>query len=250
MLVHYDSCCVVDEGGLKRNLDSSLARGLPHCTKQDERKDELAIVAGGPSLRKYVDDIRSWPSEVWAINGAYDWLLSKGIVANGFLGVDPLPGLVEYVRNIRPETTCYLSGLLDPVVFDALTDRTVNLFFPEQDAVVWPAGLWLVSGGTTAVTRAPCLARLLGYRRMTIFGADSSFERGDDRYCYKYGTYKEDSKAPVNKEVYTLSGEGPFLSEICLMKQVAQIGVIVDRWPGITIKCDGLLDAYLRQPTL
>lgn len=250
MLTLFDSCCVVDEEGLNRNLAASLDRGLPHCTKQSERKDELAIIAGGPSLRRFLPEILRWPGEIWAINGSYDWLISQGRVPDGFIGVDPLPGLAEYVKGARPETTFYISGLADPAVFDALEGFNVKLFFPEQDAVTWPPGLWLITGGTTAVTRAPCLARLMGFRKMTIFGADSSFESDSDRYCYQYGTYREDSKAPVNMGIYVHGGEGPFMSEICLLKQVAQMGVIVDKFPGITVKCGGLMDAYLRSQTL
>src|SRR5262249_14241121 len=155
-----------------------------------------------------------------------------------------LPGLVEYVQNPRRETTFYLSGLLDPAVFNALRGYKVELWFPEMASVKWPGGLWMVGGGTTTITRAPFLARLLGWRDLTIYGADSSFE-DNDRYAYEYGTYGEDSKAPINL-VYC-NGEGPFRTELCLAKQVAQLGVIAEHFNGsISFRCKGLLDAYLR----
>lgn len=249
MLVHLDNCCVVDGEGLDRNLTSVLARGLPQCREQPARAGRLAVVGGSPSVREFLDELRGWPGEIWAINGAYDFLLEHGIVPHGFIGVDPLPGLAEYVRNARRETTFYLSGLLDPSVFDALAGNKVELWFPEQDAVKWPPGLWLVGGGTTAMTRVPFLARLLGWRDIAIFGADSSFT--GDRYCYGYGKYGEDSKANVLK---VRVGDEWFDTELGLMKQVAQLGVIAQHFDSdkgvISFRCRGLLDAYLRSPIL
>ena len=248
MLVEFASSCVVDPEGLQANLEKALARGLPQCVEEPARTDKLAVVGGAPSVRHHLDELRCWPGEIWAINGAYDYLLGEDIVPHGFIGVDPLPGLAEYVQNPRKETTFYLSGLLDPSVFDALKGENVKVWFPEQDAVKWPAGLWLVGGGTTAVTRVPYLARMQGFRDMTIYGADSSFE--DDRYCYGYGKYKEDSKAEILS--VQVHGHGKkFKTELGLMKQVAQLGVIDMYFDGqISFKCGGLLDAYLKSDVL
>lgn len=247
MITHLDSVCVVNPEGCARNLNASLARGLPVCSPQPERTDRLAVVGSGPSVRGYLDELREWSGEIWAINGAYDFLISEGIIPDGFIGVDPLPGLAEYVQGAKPETTFYLSGLCDPSVFDALEGRQVKLWFPEQESVKFPGGLWLVGGGTTALTRSPMLARMLGFRDVTIYGADSSFE--ESRYCYAHGTYKEDSVAPVNW--VTVNDEGPFPTEIGLLKQVSQFGVIAQGFRGkLTFRCGGLLDAFLRAPTM
>jgi len=248
LITHLDSQCVVSSEDCERNLRSALARNLPLCSEQPERIGKLAVVGSGPSVRGYLDELRGWPGEIWAINGAYNFLQDNGIVPHGFVGVDPLPGLADYLRRPNEKTTFYLSGLCDPATFDALDGHKVKLWFPEQLSVNYPQGLWLVGGGTTALTRAPFLSRMLGWRDLTIYGADSSFERGK-RYAYRDGTYAEDSKAPINS--VSINGEGPFDTELCLLKQVSQLGVIAMYFTSkIEIKCGGLMDAYLRAPVM
>lgn len=248
MIVEIESCCVVEPEGCARNLQGSLARNLPKCEQQPERNGQLAIVGSGPSVRDYLSDLRGWPGEIWAVNGAYNYLLGEGIIPQGFMAVDPLPGLAEYLQDPRRETTFYVSALCDPSVFDALREHNVKLWFPVQDSVKYPPGLWMVSGGTTALTRSPFLAHMLGWRDLTYFGADSSFDKS--KYCYTDGTYLEDSKDPINW-VKTPNGEGPFPTTLCLLKQASQFGSIQPHFKGkMTFKCGGLLDAFLRSPVM
>lgn len=245
-MIVLESQCVVSGEDCERNLASSLARGLPLSSPQHERTDPLAIVGSGPSVRDFLDDLKNWPGEIWAINGAYNYLLGQGIVPHGFVGVDPLPGLSQYVGKAHPKTTFYLSGLCDPAVFDALDGYKIEIWFPEQTGVRFPAGHWMIPGGTTGLTRAPFLGRMLGFRDITIYGADSSAENG--RYCYEHGTYDEDTKAPLNK--VEINGEGPFWCELSMLKQVSQFGVIAQLHPEWKFKCGGLMAAFLRAPMM
>jgi hypothetical protein len=193
-----------------------------------------------------LDKLRSWPGEIWAINGAYDYLVRAAVIPCGFVGIDPLPTLAEYVINIEPETTCYMSATCDPAVFDALKGKQVKIWFPDQERnEMFPVGSTLVRGGTCAITRAPYLAYNLGYRDITLFGADASFD--GSRYCYVDGTYKEDSY----REAYPVSVDGKtvYYTEINLLKQCAQMGVIVEQFRGmLKVDCDGLMRAYLDSP--
>ena len=241
-----ESQCVVSEEDCARNLKIALARGLPLCKEGSGRKDRLAVVAAGPSVPDFLDEIRQ-SDVIWAVNGAYHYLLSEGIVPHGFVGVDPLPGLAAYVKDGHPDTDFHISGLCDDSVFEALKTNKVHLWFPKQDAVPDLQGLPLIQGGTTAVTRAPFLAKYMGFTDVTLYGVDSSFERG--RYCYRDGTYADDSQARVVPVV--VNGEGPFFTEECLLKQVSQLGVMhhYQTWGvNLKIRCRGLMDAYMRAP--
>jgi 6-hydroxymethylpterin diphosphokinase MptE-like len=245
-VTHLDSQCVVGTDDRVQNMAASLARGLAVCRPQDPHARPLAIVGSGPSLRDHLDEIAA-ASEVWAINGAYDHLVALGIVPSGFFGLDPLPGLADYVRHPSPATTFYPASTCDPSVLDALAGQRVLLWHTHADDLTYPSGSWCIPGGTTAVTRAPYLAHLLGYRDITIFGADSSFE--GSRYCYDDGKYGCDSVAPRMR--VAINGEGPFETELCLLKQVTQLGVIAEIFKGeLQFKCGGLLDAYMRAPTM
>jgi hypothetical protein len=241
-----ESVCVVDDAGLEVNVNSALARNLRICEIVPEHDRKLAICGSGPSLRDYLDELRGWPGEIWAINGAYDYLVSNGIVPHGFVGLDPLPGLAEYVKNGRPKTTWYLASNCAPEVFDAVNPDRVMIWHSARAAIKVPKGQMIVGGGTSSITRSPFLAHMLGYRDMTVFGADSSFDQS--RYCYGDDRYQCDSQAKVN---WVQVGDEVFPSEICLIKQVSQFGVIAERYKGILkFKCGGLLDAFLRAPTM
>lgn len=249
-LVNVESRCVVSDDDCVRNLYRTLARNLPRCKVSPERTDKIAIVASGPSVEGYLSEIATYP-HVWAINGAYNYLLSQGIVPTGFFGTDPLPAMSAYVQNARPETTFYISAICDDALFDALKGQKVEIWFPYQTNVEFPIKLEpdeeFVTGGTTALTRAPFLARSFGFRDVTLYGADSSFN--ERRYVYQDGTYPEDSKAHVSNVF--INGEGPFPTELCLMKQVSQLGVMHTHqtWGvKLDIRCKGLMDAYLRAP--
>lgn len=242
----FTSTCVVDEAGRLANLQLVRRRGLPVCSQQPQRTGSLALVGSGPSVRGYLDEIRSC-AEVWAVNGANGYLLDQGIVPHGFVGMDPLPGLAEYAGKVHPDTTCYIASTCDPSVFDALKDRNVMLWHAEAENMIYPKGEWVIGGGTTALTRVPYLAAMLGWRDIRMYGADSSYDNGP--YCYKWGTYALDIDQPTVE--VTINGEGPFVTELGLMKQVPQLWVLHEKFGGmLKFRCDGLLAAYMRAPVM
>ena len=243
---HLDSVCIVGPDDRARNMATSLGRGYPVCIPIDAHDRPLVVVGSGPSVRDYLDAIRS-AKEVWAINGAYDYLVGMGVVPTGFFALDPLPGLVDYIRHPRKETIYYLASTVDLSVLDALDGYDVRIWHTNAEDMTYPSGAWSMRGGTTAITRAPYLGYCLGYRDITIYGADSSFN--GNRYCYEDGQYPCDSEAPRMK--FMCNGEGPFETELCLLKQVSQLGVIIGIFNGmLKIKSGGLVDAFLRSPVM
>ena len=247
-LREFGSTCVVNKVGRDKNLASCQSRGLPCVQQLPERKDPLAIVCSGPSVRFYLDELRGWPGEIWAINGAYRYLLEHGIVPHGFFGMDPLPGLAPYVDQAHIRTTFYICSICDPAVFDNLTQFQVQTWNPDGDGMVYPPDQWTIGGGTTAVTRAPYLAILQGFRDITLFGVDSSFEKGEP-YCYRHGTYECDID---NVRLWVAANnEGPFETELGLMKQVSQLNILRQKFDGkLKFRCGGLLAAFLRAPVV
>jgi 6-hydroxymethylpterin diphosphokinase MptE-like len=253
VIKQINSHCVVNDEGCERNLKATLARSPNFVLISPERTDHLAVVAAGPSVTDYLDEIKTF-KEIWAINGAYDYLLDCGILPDGFLGTDPLPGLAAYLGNPQKETTFYLSALCDPSVFDALKDYNVQVWFPRTDINKLEYGLppntEIITGGTTALTRAPFLARCLGFRTVTLYGADSSYDsKRRMRYVYKDGTYPEDSQAQIQSVM--CDGKGPFYTETPLQMQVSQLGVLVhfQTWGvKLNVRCGGLMEAYLQAP--
>ena len=239
------SVCVVNAEGRQANLDKVLSLGLPTAQKLPGRAGKLAIVASGPSVPDFLDDITS-SDEIWAINGAYDYLLGQGIVPQGFFAIDPLPALAEYVARAHQDSTFYVASTCDLSVFDALKNNKVITFHPDSEDLVYPKDAGRIGGGTTAITRAPYLGLLRGWRDITIYGADSSYDGRE--YCYEWGSYSTD----IDEPRMWVEVEGKhFQTELGLMKQVSQMGVILQRFNGmLKIKCDGLMDAFLKAPMM
>ena len=113
----------------------------------------------------------------------------------------------------------------------------------------YPRGEWIVGGGTTAMTRAPYFGLLQGWRDITLFGADSSFDGRE--YCYKWGTYSCDIAATkVWVDVNGGNGQA-FETELGLLKQVSQLGVLHTKFNGmLKFRCGGLMAAFMRAPTM
>lgn len=237
---------MVEKDGREQNRDSCMARGLPTVQKLPKREGRLAIVASGPSVRGYLDELRNWTGEVWAINGAYDYLLEQGIVPHGFFAIDPLPELAEYVQHPHEQTTFYIASTSDPSVFDALKGAKVETFHPYSEDVKYPNDLGTIGGGTTSVTRAPYLGLLQGWRDIILYGVDSSYD--GQEYCYKWGRYSTDIAQP-KIWVDLHDGGEKFETEVGLLKQVSQVGAFLHIFQGmLKVRCGGLMAAFLEQP--
>jgi hypothetical protein len=244
---YFTNTCVVDTSGRRQNLDRVLARGLEVAKPLPERTGSLAIVGSGPSVRDFLDELKTH-DEIWAINGAYDYLQSQGIVPHGFFGIDPLPGLAAYVGFPHQDTTFYIASSCDPSVFDALKGRSVKLWHPAAYDTEYPKedGVKPIIGGTTAITRAPYFALYQGWRDITLYGADSSYSDDGTEYCYKWGTYGLDIDQPKHE---SWVGDEMFITEVGLLKQVSFLEVMGKHFNGmLKFKSKGLIDAYLRAP--
>lgn len=249
-----ESHCIVSEEDRAVNLKANLARDLP-VLKQvvPEHERPLLIVGSGPSVSGLLEHVKNWPGDVWAINGAYDFLLSHGLICEGFFGIDPLPQLADYLKNANEYTTFYISSMCDPAVLDVLEGHKILLWHAmAENREQFPEGHQMIYGGTTAVTRAPFLALSLGYRSINLIGVDSSYDNERGQYCYEWGTYETDI-AEMTIPV-CINGEGPFYTEIGLCKQIAQLGTMLTAFNRtremLKIHPAGLMGAFMRAPTL
>lgn len=163
--------CVADEATLTRHKEHAAGLGLPRLAALPPTKQPLAIVGTGPSVDWA--ELAGWHGDIMAINGAYDRLREHRRIADWVVCLDPQEALADYHRH--PNGSRYLvATCCHPGVFRALDGQDVTTWHAAQgDDEVRPE---TIPGGSTAITRAPLLAAYLGYRDLTLFGADSSGE--------------------------------------------------------------------------
>lgn len=117
----------------------------------------VAVVGGGPSLLGRLDELRTWPGQIWAINSMPDWLAARGIDSALFT-VDPRPFESKAKRAVLA-STCH------PSVFAGRDVRMFDMLEHAPDGII---------GGVTTASRAPALALRMGYPGVAFFGCDSS----------------------------------------------------------------------------
>jgi hypothetical protein len=245
----FELDCVYDGETRQKHLDSAVARGLPTCINRKERAGKVAIVASGPSATDYIDLLKDWDGEIWGINGAFAWLMHRGIKPSAFVGLDPEPILKDYLIDTPDNATYYLAGQVHPAVFDHLEGKNVRVWFPADTEVKFPFGARLVYGGSTCLGRAPNLAYLLGWREVHIFGCDSSF-------THKSHVYGVQGEIPAGTFPVEMNGRA-FITTRQMMQQACEFTEQMPEWsrPGkngekplsVSLYGDGLLQAMYAQ---
>jgi FkbM family methyltransferase len=145
---------------------------------EEIRSEPIAVVGFGPSLQETWEEIKQYPY-VMTCSGAHPFLLSKGIIPNWHVAVDPLPkNTVQLIGPPHPDVEYLISSTTHPDVLDHLKDNKVKLwhvFSKEEDSIrVLPPGEWAFTGGADAGLRSLVLARAMGFTNIHVFGIDGS----------------------------------------------------------------------------
>lgn len=142
--------------------------------------DEIVIVGGGPSariLRGVIDNFRCRGTPIMALNGALKWLESEGIPSNYHVMMDARPENFDFISADSRAQKLYASQCHPSVTRAADVLWHAGMVDVER---ILPAGTpdLIVGGGSTVGLKAICLAHLLGYKRVVLFGYDSCYHAG------------------------------------------------------------------------
>jgi len=151
----------VSEAQIASNRQVNRGRGVPKVGTFPV-KPRLAIVGGGPDLGRFIDELRRFDGEIWAINGAYNWCKASGVDAV-FYAIDPSFRLLPLVRIVHKAV---LADTVHQAVF-------VNLGAKVAE-IAW-TGPSDIKHSTTAAATAPMIAAERGHNHVTFFGCQSSF---------------------------------------------------------------------------
>lgn len=242
---------------IKENAKFPCNHIRAHQIQEDE---EIQIICGGPSLNDFEDEIiENWKGgmKTITVNGTYSWAQERGITNVNQCMIDARPFNKRFCEPPRDDCFYFIASQCDPSVFESLPhDRT---FFwhatssPEAIDVVdehYPEYV-IAGGGSTVALRTISLMRLLGFKKMHIYGMDSCCVDGEH---HAYSQPENDYK--VRNIPITVGGR-TFDCQPWMAYQaydlVAMIKTIGDEFQ-LDVKGDGLIAFILKtggeMPTL
>ena len=155
-------------------------------------EETIQLLCGGPSLNDFEDEIKeNWRNgmKTVTVNGTYNWAQDRGITNVNQCMIDARPFNKRFCEPPRDDCYYFIASQCDPSVFEMLPhDRTffwhatgsaeavdvVNENYPEY---------LIAGGGSTVALRTIALMRILGFKRMIIYGMDSCC-RDDEHHAY------------------------------------------------------------------
>jgi hypothetical protein len=207
---------------LARFTKLNHALGLQRFGADGTIKPRLAVVGGSPSVAGFVDELKAWPGEIWAINGALGWCLERGIEAT-FYTLDASAVLADMARRADK---AILADHCHPAVVHAVSGQ-IRLVKLEGTPL-----------GCTSAASAPMLAAQGGYDGITLFGCASSFE-GDAEHAYAWASV-------TPSRVLVQCGGRQYLTTPQLIMQAEYLADIARQVPGyLQVMGDGFLPALI-----
>jgi hypothetical protein len=176
------------EQQLNANVIENLKAGWPQIQPHEAQELEIVLLAGGPSLNDFVDDIRAHRKRapcVITVNGTYNWAIEHQITPSALIMVDGREFMDRFVRVMLPDCKYLMASQVSPKVMACLPRDRTWLWHSginkdgEKLARELNNGLFFpIPGGCTVVTRAIPLLRMLGFSKIHVYGFDSCMNAG------------------------------------------------------------------------
>lgn len=174
---------------LEKNVRSACNRDLPwlspeHCNFSGP----CAIIAGAPSIKKRLDEIRALDVMKFSVNGTHDFLVENGIVPDFFTMLDARP-CNDFAKIPQQDCVYFISSQCHPKVFDHFNNHKIILWHTEHEWL--PKKVierknrhhfgYVSAKGSVGLTTLG-LAYTLGFREFHLYGFDSSFDEKQHPY--------------------------------------------------------------------
>lgn len=180
------------------NIRSACERDLDWFTGFADEGSTCVIVGGAPSMLDHISDIR-WharqkKTRIVSVNNAWRTLVEHGITPNAHVILDARQENAEFVKGAPKTTRFLLASQCHPDVFDALEGYEVAVWhcaFGDNDLLWEVLDPWkdskpiiLVPGGSTVGLRTMWLAAFSGFRKIHMYGVDSSYAASGKHHAY------------------------------------------------------------------
>ena len=175
---------------------------LPELKTVPPHNKKIAVVASGPSLKNYLEDLKNFDGDIIAINKENQHLQDEGIKFKKVLVIDPLI-MPDYLGKPLDDVTYYFASNCRPELFRAYKNYNVVLFHIFSDGVEYPKNKKHLIVGSVAALAAIRVAKHLGYRDIHVYGMDCSWE--DDK---QIKVYKDKTKTCYNNNTLIVEANG------------------------------------------
>ena len=189
------------EKNIKRNL--KRFHDLEGFQKIKGNDEPIALIGGGPSIKKELDRIKDFKQSgypIVACGSSHDWLVDNGVIPDYCTVCDPDPVTVNYLKKANKETIFLIASSCAGVVFDYLKDYKVYLWHchsEERCAEIAKLDNNLgvnyqgISGGCTVGLRSICVVMMLGYTNIHFWGFDSCLGEDSAHHAYEFSDESE-----------------------------------------------------------
>jgi len=189
----------VTEATCLANMRANVQRGYREARPFQQNDCEVILLAGGPSLNDYVDEIkalRASGAKLVTVNNTYRWALEHDLLPSAQVMVDAREHNKRFVLPVINHCWYLMSSQVHPNVLEAL---------PFDQVILWHTGMessipllnarnepyYVVPTGSTVVLRAFSLLLMLGYHKFHVFGFDSCLREMEDRHAFTHHAYEQ-----------------------------------------------------------
>lgn len=182
-----DAVCNTETAKLEANVKSAIMRDLPWFDLSPASDGHVVIIGGGPSLKYNLDEIKwrqSIGQKVWALNNVAQYLKNNQIFPDCVILADARPENAGFFDGADPIVTYFIASQCDPAVFETLDHLHVVLWHCNTPGIekilkgIVEKPVHLFGGGSTVGLNAMTLAFGAGYRKIHLYGFDSSYTDG------------------------------------------------------------------------
>lgn len=246
----FNTTGLVPDSQYEENARINSQAGLPWITMQEPHDLPLAIVGGGPSAGRHLQEIQEWPGHVWAVNMGAAWLAHAAPKARVWMfTVDPDPVLAgpEWITGVE---RAILGLCVAPELVQALKGKDVRIFNP-QEAPTNPETLEgdeILAGGPSSVCRTFVPAAIMGYSSVTYFGCEGSLEgklHPNGMFEAYTHAYRREERP---RQMIVRCGDKDFVTTPDLYLSTIALSKFMREYPNVKEKSGGLLRGMLDHP--
>lgn len=228
-----------DEENLIRNIEYSTSLDRKWLELKEPHGLHAVIVGGGPSLQYQIHEIKTRQEhgqKIFALNNSWRFLYENEIKFDAHIMLDAREENAKFVPPLEVEK--YYASQCAPDVWDKSPHAILWNHENARNIVKPDERVLFVAGGGTVGLNALSIAYMLGFRKIHIYGFDSSYDE-DRHHAYNQDLNDNERTLTVtvgDREFHT----APWMAEqanqfMDLAPQLISMGCV------LTVHGDGLL---------